>query len=80
MKRVILIECCTACPHCGHKGAFGEIRYIPHCHKKGGKTIPYDVSASTVNGRPWISASPKTGVPSWCPLPKVKDDGICEAG
>lgn len=52
-----------------HKGAFAAISYVPVCRKTG-KELPHTISYSAKIG---ASASYTGIIPSFCPLPDLKD-------
>ena len=63
MNRKIVIKDCDDCPHIEHRGAFGQVSYVPRCGKSG-DTLPHTVSAP--RGNP--TATIKPGIPDSCPL------------
>lgn len=68
MTRIIKIENCTQCPSFDHRGAFGDIAYIPVCRSVN-LNLTYSVSSSN-NGRK--IATPTGAIPEWCPLEKLE--------
>lgn len=68
MERKIVIKTCEGCPHKDHKGAFGEIAYVPVCNQTL-RELPHRVEPSKwLKGR---MAAIYTGeIPNWCPLEK----------
>lgn len=66
LPRFIRVDNCEQCPHKGHRGGFGQISYKPYC-KMRNREIPYDVKVGGMRGL--VTATPKKGIPNWCPLP-----------
>lgn len=64
--RSVSVETCRDCPNFGHKGAFGEIAYIPVCQKTW-ETLPHVVVAQ--KGHPVAIATGE--IPTSCPLPTL---------
>lgn len=63
MNRKITISSCNECHHKDHKGAFGQIGYVPVC-RASQKELPYTKS---VSGNRIVATC--TGIiPDWCPL------------
>jgi hypothetical protein len=61
---MIRIKTCKECPYLGHKGAFGEIAYVPVC-RKSGKELPHTLGA----GHKHVPLALGTNaIPEWCPL------------
>jgi hypothetical protein len=70
MNRKIVITVCGVCPHKDHKGAFGQVSYIPYC-KSTGQELPYTISTGMLPGKyggPLSQANPTGVIPDWCPL------------
>ena len=63
--RMIRVQTCRSCPHWDHKGAFGEIAYIPRCQKMSGRELPYTVERGFGNH---LQAVASPDIPDWCPL------------
>ncbi|AUR99077.1 hypothetical protein NVP1261O_73 [Vibrio phage 1.261.O._10N.286.51.A7] len=68
MKKALEINSCHACPFKSHKGAFGQVSYVPYCTKSD-KTLPYDVNEY----KGILIASPKGVIPTSCPLPNWRE-------
>lgn len=67
-SRKIVIRSCDECYSKDHKGAFGQVRYIPTCRKTG-KDLPYTTSSSIQrNNAVFINAIYTGAIPDWCPL------------
>ena len=71
--RCINIKDCSACPNIGHKGAWGEISYIPVCRKEN-KELPFTTRVSDSVTHRMIYATVKEGIPIWCPLDEFKEN------
>lgn len=67
MARAIVINDCGTCPHRDHRGAFGDVSYVPCC-RKANRNLPYTVHESRMGA----TASQTDGIPAWCPLPKYE--------
>lgn len=57
------------CPHKDHRGAFGQIAYIPCCRKVS-RNLPYRETAQ----RGSVHAVGTGVIPDWCPLQKDYPD------
>ena len=66
VKKITVTQC-TGCPNRDHKGAFGQVSYVPVCRKLG-KVIPYTVTEQKTGLSTLLIASQKVDIPSWCPL------------
>lgn len=65
----IPVPVCSECPHRDHRGAFGDVAYVPFC-RKANKELPYELGTGH-RGR--IIALSTNVIPDWCPLPDNED-------
>lgn len=65
MTKIITIQTCANCPHKDHRGAYGQVAYIPVCRQTN-KNLGYTKEVSSRgNG---IHAQYDGKIPSFCPL------------
>jgi hypothetical protein len=69
MSRVIRIDSCDQCPSRDHKGAFGNVMYVPVCLATD-RELPHDV---VVNKFKRLVAHASNVTPEWCPLEKATE-------
>lgn len=66
-ERFIVVRSCSVCPNVDHKGAFGQVSYIPCCSAMGNRELPY---APVIAVNKIVTARGTGIIPDWCPLEK----------
>lgn len=64
MAKIIKINVCAECPNYDHKGAFGQVAYIPVCRLAKAE-LPW-IPHTSIGGR--VQAVSTGLIPEWCPL------------
>lgn len=63
MTKIIRITTCQDCPNNDHRGAFGQVAYVPYCRLEN-KEQPWEpVKSGTM-----VVAQKTVDIPDWCPL------------